>query len=265
MLDPLTGQKVDLVDLTDAFILPDPKACLIDELPKAASLPSNFQQAQKAKLKTNFSAGKAPLQLDDDLTSARRVIVSPGGRVKVLPAKVKQSAKDLNKAARNRQDKQDIIEDADGSETRQIFIFRSGDKPTVEIVDLEIPINEAGKPVYGDKYKDAVLEDFQEKGGIVIPDNQVPDVANGVFDLDSGYVSELLNDIGLSSELISNLQEGNFTGSVFPEINLSGFELGHIASGFVTGDFPNYLDDLDGLGIYHLDSLPVLVDISETF
>ncbi|MGA7933805.1 MAG: hypothetical protein WCA35_09680 [Kovacikia sp.] len=34
-----------------------------------------------------------------------------------------------------------------------------------------------------------------------------------------------------------------------PSINPTGIVANSIASGFITGDFPSYLDDLDGLGI----------------
>ena len=263
VIDPLTGQKVDLVDLTDAFILPDPKACFINELPKAASLPSNFQQAQKANLKTNFSAGKGLLQLDEDFPLSRGKF--PLTRKTFPKAKKPDAQEPQSASARIRQIKSDINNDADGSETRQIFIFRSGEKPSLEIKDLEIPINEAGKQVYGDNYDDLDSDELQEQGGVVIPDNKVADVQNGKFELDSKSVSVFLNDIGLSSEFIGNLKQGNFIGSALPEINLSEFELGHIATGYVTGDFPSYIDELDGLGIYPLPNLSDLENISENF
>ena len=253
VIDPLTGQQVDP---SDAFTLPDPK---VD------STSDDFDERSIATIPSIINIQEA--QDDNDF-------LPKGG----LPTKVKFSGKsdDSNKPKPKSAEEAgagrtafnvNIPDEVDGSETRQIFIFRSEEVTSIEIVDLLVPVDEAEKPVFGEIYSDANLEDFQQQGGVVIPDNEVPDVQNGRFELDSEYVSGLLNDIGLSSEFTSNLKPGTFVDSAPPGIDLSVYELGHITSGFVTGDFPSYVDDLDGLGIYTLSSEPVaaLENINDNF
>ncbi|MDJ0572209.1 MAG: hypothetical protein QNJ53_24635 [Pleurocapsa sp. MO_192.B19] len=272
VIDPLTGQKLSL---TDAFPLSDPKACITSDESTSSAIPRSMSIIRDPDLDEPPPAdridrvGQAKLKADPREIS-KLLSKSPPGQQSPLAKAAAAGNSDGDGDDDEIDEIDDIIDLADGSETRQIFIFRSGkqptDKPILEIEDLEIPINEAGKPVYGDIYNDVDSDELQEQGGVVIPDNQISDVQNGKFELDSESVSELLNDIGLSSEFISNLQQGNFNiGSELPEINLSGYQLGHIASGFVIEDFPNYLNDLDldGLGVYPLSSLSVLKNISE--
>ena len=260
VIDPLTGQQVDP---SDAFTAPDPKA---------DSTSDDFDEESVATIPSVINIQEA--QDDNDFPRKGGLLDFPRER-KVPRSKTKNSGGDIRPSSGNRtlaapwkvNIPDDFSGDVDGSETRQIFIFRSGEVTSIEIVDLLVPVDEAKKQVFGEIYPDANLEDFQEQGGVVIPDNEVPDVQDGRFELNSEYVSVFLNDIGLSSEFTSNLKPGSSIDSAPPEINLSVYQLGHITSGFVTGNFPSYVDDLDGLGIYTLSSEPVtdLENINDNF